>query len=105
MHGCREILHDARGGNARLARGRRRIAAAADETRHTGGHDPANPSDVAVLDGGKSGLLRAAVRGVYEYNVGRFAGREQSAVEPVNARVTAGRRTDKALRGHVGEAR
>src|SRR5262245_36930655 len=79
MRCCGEILHDVRGGDPRLARGTRRVTAAADETRHTGGNDCADRSDVAVLDGGERGPLRAAVWRIDEYDVGRFAGREQSA--------------------------
>src|SRR5215468_3841546 len=103
---CRgEILHDVRGSDPGLARGRRRVSAAANETRHTGSNDCADRSDVAVLDGGERGLLRAAVWRIDQYDVGRFAGREQSAVEVVNVRVATGRRADKVLRRHVGEAR
>src|SRR5262245_36282809 len=105
MRCCREILHDVRGGDPRLARGRRRVTATADETRHAGGNDCADCSDVAVLDGGEGGLLRAAVWRIDQYDVGCFARCEQSAVEVVNARVATGRRADKELRRHVGEAR
>ena len=40
-----------------------------------------------------------------QHDVGGLAGREQSAVEAVDARVAAGRRADEALRRHVGQAR
>src|SRR5262245_57543207 len=102
MRCCGEILHDVRGGDPGLARGPRRVTAAADETWHTGGKDCADRSDVAVLDGGERRLLRAAVWRIDQYDVSRFAGCEQSIVEVVNARVATGRRADKVLRRHVG---
>src|SRR5262249_22372567 len=105
MRCCGKILHDVRGGDPGLARGPRRVTAAADEKRHTGGHQCADRSEVAVLDGGERGRLRAAVWRIDQYDVGRFAGCEQSTVEVVNARVATGRCADEVLRRHVGEAR
>src|SRR5262249_31352204 len=105
MRRCGEILHDVGGGDARPAHGRWRVAAAADETRHACGDDCTDRGDVTVLDGGERGLLRSAVRRVDQYDVGRFAARKQSTIEVVNARVVTGRRANKVLGRHVGEAR
>src|SRR5216683_1953646 len=87
-----------------LARGRRRVAAAADEARLAAGDHGADRGDVAIADGGERAVLSAALGRVDEHDVGGLARHEQPGVEAVDARIAPRRGRDAALRRNAAEA-
>src|SRR5215472_849577 len=105
MRGRGKVLNNSRFDHLCDASGRRRVATAADEPRHTRRHYPADGGDVAVLDGGQSGRLRAAVWRIYKHDVGGFSGSEISAIQAVDARIAAAGCADEPLRRQFGQTR
>ena len=101
----RKILQHRRLDHARLARRRRRVAAAADEARHAGGDHCSDRRDVAVFDGGQRGRLWVPPSGASISTMSAaLPTRKMPQCQAIDPGIVAGCRADAKLRRNVGEA-
>ena len=105
MLGAGKISWQSACGDADVSCRRRGVAAPSDEARFPGGDDCPDRSDIAIADRREGIPFRAAVGGVDQNDVRRFAGAERAAIEAIHARIASGRRSDGNLGCDASETR